>query len=199
MALLNQGIRVGAAWRAYPGESACGDTWLADWPSAGACRLAVIDGVGHGTEAKECADLCREVLASHPDMTPAEATVACHRALLGTRGAVMTIARIEPGAQSMRVAGVGNVGMLLMTDGREQHFIAQRGMLGSNVPTIRAVDFQLGSSWVVALHTDGVRSHFRLPPVLGDCGDSADSLAEHILLGHRRPEDDALVLIAAFP
>jgi len=43
-------ILIGIAERPYPGETVSGDAYAVHWVGD-ACRIAVIDGLGHGPEA----------------------------------------------------------------------------------------------------------------------------------------------------
>lgn len=108
----------------------------------------------------------------------------------------MTVAAIDLAAGVIRTAGVGNVGTILLVGGREERFIPQRGMLGSNIPSIREVEFKIEREWMLALHTDGIRSQVSLPAAVSP-GVSPDAIAESILLAHHREYDDALVVVVA--
>src|SRR6202035_815002 len=88
-------------------EVANGDAWRIDWV-AGTCRIAVIDGLGHGPQAAAAAEAALNTLGEYPAFAPSAALEACHTALHSTRGAAISIARIDSAARELTYAGVGN-------------------------------------------------------------------------------------------
>ena len=48
-------LNIATATRPHPHETLSGDLWTVQWAADGACRLAVIDGLGHGPAAHEAA------------------------------------------------------------------------------------------------------------------------------------------------
>src|SRR3954447_25696807 len=88
-------ILVVAATRPYPTEVENGDVWHVDWQSKG-CRIAVIDGLGHGPQAAAASANARDALRAPPEAHPVEALRLCHEALRGTRGAAIGIVTIAP-------------------------------------------------------------------------------------------------------
>jgi serine phosphatase RsbU (regulator of sigma subunit) len=188
-------IALGAASRPYPGEHVSGDTWAVQ--RAGyTCRIAVIDGLGHGPEAAAAAQAAREALAAHPDAGAVDGLEVCHRALVGTRGAAISIVVIDPQAARLTYAGVGNVEGRVWHGGREERLTIFRGIVGKTVPTVRPFTVALGEGWLVLLHTDGVSGRFALPQA-GPPGDEPpEALAERLLQDWGRERDDATLVIA---
>ena len=127
---------IAADGRPCRGEAVSGDGWSVDWDGT-ACRVAVIDGLGHGPEAARATEAAIAVLSAHPSLPADEALRRCHSALRGTRGAAISVARIEPDAGRLVYAGVGNVEARLWRDGTQDRPIAYRGIVGVTLPTIR--------------------------------------------------------------
>ena len=102
-------IEWAAKARPRPGESVCGDRMIAVDVDGTAALIGVLDGLGHGTEAAEAASCGVDVLrAARAD--PLDVLVRrCHRALSGTRGVAMTLARIDFRTDTLSWAGIGNV------------------------------------------------------------------------------------------
>ena len=189
-------VRVAAVSRPYPGETANGDAWRVDWHD-GTCRIAVIDGLGHGVDAARAADAALDLLAARPDLAPDEGLRACHRALGSTRGAAMLVARIDLSNRELVYAGVGNVDAHLWQDGRQQRLVAYRGIVGTATPTIRPFSVPLNEEWLLLIHTDGVRARFEVDTLPTAVRDDPQRLAESILLDWGRQSDDATVVVAA--
>lgn len=185
-------IRVAVAARPYPGESVNGDRCSIQC-GAGAVRIAVIDGLGHGKDAAAAAQAADDALAAHPDLPVQDALMLCHRALTGTRGAAITIARIDPERGQLTYAGIGNVEGRLWQEDREQRLTIHRGIVGAVVPTVRPITLALGSDWYLLLHTDGISGRFTLTPGPFNGEESAQEVAERLLDEWSRPMDDATV------
>src|SRR5258705_120063 len=110
-------IEWGVASRALPGEAQSGDLHFVKQVGAGAL-VAVVDGLGHGAEAATAARAAVAALEGHATESPVPLIQRCHRALQGTRGAVMSVALLGRPDRSMTWLGVGNVeGLLLQGDG----------------------------------------------------------------------------------
>jgi serine phosphatase RsbU (regulator of sigma subunit) len=187
-------IVIAAATRPHPHETVSGDLWTVQW-AAGACRIAVIDGLGHGPLAHAAAQRAIETLAAAPDLPLNQALAACQRALTGTRGAAIALVRIEPAADRLTFAGIGNVEGRLWQPTGEQRLLAQRGIVGGPVPTIRPVDYPLGADWLLILHSDGISDRFTSAALPG-WGGPVQALADAILQRHGRLADDATVVLA---
>src|SRR2546430_3534138 len=84
-------IEWGVASLALPGEAESGDRHLVT-PVGTGVLVAVVDGLGHGAEAASAAKAAVAALERHATESPAPLLERCHRALKGTRGAVMSVA-----------------------------------------------------------------------------------------------------------
>jgi serine phosphatase RsbU (regulator of sigma subunit) len=188
-------VIVAAASRPYPGETTNGDAWQVDWQGE-RCRIAVIDGLGHGPAAALAASAAREALGRAPELLPDEGLRVCHRALANTRGAAISIASIDVVEHRLIYAGVGNVDGDLWQFGRREHLVAYRGIVGVVLPTLRSFSFPLPPEWLVVMHTDGVRAHFNLQGLSEARLADPQQLAEEILRTWARPTDDATVVVA---
>ena len=190
-----QGIAVGAASRLYPGEAVNGDAWQIDWHGE-RCRITVIDGLGHGPDAALAATLAREALMEAPQLLPLDGLRVCHRALAGTRGAAISMASIDLAAVQLTYAGVGNVMGHLWQDGRHEELVGYPGIVGSVLPTLRSFSMPLQRRWLVAMHTDGISARFRFEALEENHPVDPQQLAERILTGWGRSNDDATVVVA---
>src|SRR4051794_18488755 len=122
-------IEVAGAGRPYPGESVNGDAWQVDW-SNGICRIAVIDGLGHGPDAALAAQAALDTLAAAPGLSPEQGLRVCHQALRKTRGAALSLAQINLTTGHITYAGIGNVEARICQGHNEQRLIAYRGIVG---------------------------------------------------------------------
>jgi hypothetical protein len=163
---------------------------------------AVVDGLGHGELAAAAAGRAVEVI-KRAGSDPLETIFAdCHRALLGTRGAAISAARIDTRSRLLTWMGVGNVEGLVQRlpaphDARQwrETLLVRGGVVGYELPPLRqsVVPFEPGT--LLLFVTDGVRGGFasELRP-----GRGAQETADGILAAHAPGTDDALALVVSW-
>ena len=188
-------IAIAAASRPFPGEAENGDAWIAHWQGE-RCRVAVIDGLGHGPAAASAARLAVATLEAFPELAPVEALSACQRALAGSRGAVGAIVQIDPTARRLIHAGIGNIEGHLGSATRTARLISDRGIVGGAARQIRAYQTDLEDDWLLLLHTDGVSARFSLREQALRYSADPQSMADGILAEWGRLSDDATVVVA---
>jgi phosphoserine phosphatase RsbX len=185
--------------RPLPGEDVCGDRSIAVDVNGTGALIGVLDGLGHGAEAAEAANCGVDALAE-ARTEPLDVLVQrCHRALSGTRGVAMTLAHIDFRKDVLSWVGIGNVAADLVAKhpaGVEVRSSARLagGIVGYRIPEVvvpQEVPIRPGDLLVFA--SDGIAENY-----LDDLDFSAPALviAEQILHGHARDNDDALVLTA---
>jgi len=194
-------IEWGVASLALPGEAESGDRHLVT-PVGTGVLVAVVDGLGHGAEAASAAKAAVAALERHATESPAPLLERCHRALKGTRGAVMSVAAFSRHDQSMTWVGVGNVeGLLLYGDGAARSgaarasLVTRGGIVGSELPRLLPVVLAIAPGDTLLFATDGIREGFAeaLSPEA-----APQQLADQILARHGKGTDDALVLVARY-
>ena len=191
----------GVASSALPGETQSGDLHLVK-PLAGGVLLAVVDGLGHGAEAATAARRAVTTLDEHASESVLALLERCHWALKDSRGVVMSLAFADRRQNALTWAGVGNVECMLFhataatpANPTRASLVTRGGIVGSELPQIRAQVLPLAAGDVVIFATDGIREgfsdglQFEAPP---------QQLAEHILSQHGKGTDDALVLVARY-
>jgi len=164
--------------------------------------VAVVDGLGHGAEAATAAQAAVAALERHSTESPMRLIERCHRALQGTRGAVMSVAVLGRPDRSMTWLGVGNVeGLLLHGDGaarsgsRRESLATRGGIVGSELPRLHPTVLPVARGDLLIFSTDGIREGFAdgLSPEA-----APQHLADQILARHGKGTDDALVLVARY-
>ena len=190
-------LRYAIATLALPGNARSGDLEVVDLHPAGAL-LAVIDGLGHGESAAQAAENARLTVQSHLRDSPETLLQRCHQELRRTRGVVMSVAAIDFELGQLNWLGVGNVrGVLYRAAGtpeaRREELLLRPGVVGAQLPALRATVTPVGRGDMLILATDGVRSDFADQPALIV---EPRVLADRILAQYGRRTDDALVLVA---
>jgi phosphoserine phosphatase RsbX len=187
-------LNIATATRPYPGEIANGDQVQVDWHADG-CRIAVIDGLGHGPDAQADAELAAATLARYPELPLDEALRACHLALRSRRGAAISMAGVDLKRRLLTFAGIGNVEARLWQPDRTERLTAFRGIVGVAMRSVRLFQIPLAQTWKLILHTDGISARFDNSAFAGT-GD-LEGLAQGILDRWGRERDDATVVLVA--
>jgi len=188
-------LLTGAATRPHPREAVNGDRVQLEQQGA-IHRIAVIDGLGHGPDAAAAAARAVDTLAAMPDADVLSSIRSCHEALKGTRGAALSIIRIDLDAGRLTFAGLGNVEGVLVSPGGKHLLIPQRGIAGAVAPRIRETEENVPDSFIIILCTDGLRSGarnaLRFGPIV-----SAEALANELLTAWGSDADDVAVVVAS--
>lgn len=190
-------IEWAAAGRPRPGEDSCGDQAIAVEIDETAALFGVIDGLGHGEAAAEAAQ-CAVGVLGRARAEPLDVLMRlCHRALATTRGAAMTLARIDFDADALSWIGIGNVTAALVAKspsgvGLRSSALLTGGIVGYRVPeTLLTQNISIVPGDLLVMASDGIAEN-HLDSI--DFAAPATTIADKILHDHGKDSDDALVL-----
>jgi phosphoserine phosphatase RsbX len=160
--------------------------------------FAVIDGLGHGKKAEEAAKLAIKTLDAHANESIESLFKLCHEALIKTRGAAMTLVKIDVSYKLTYIA-IGNVlGVCWKIDEnyklKHHSFFLEGGIVGAQLPSLMRVrEIAMAPGDIFILATDGIKAQFENEaPIL----EKPDQIAKRIFETYRNKKDDALVLVA---
>lgn len=179
-----------------PGQTESGDNFvIATTPDQH--FMSVIDGLGHGPKASTAAHTAVNAFQHNP-FEPAETLMKrTHKSMLGTRGAVITVAHLERATGDMTWMGVGNVNAVVVrADGANRDYLLLRGgIVGYRMPPMRTFNTRVQPGDTLVMVTDGIRSGF-----IEDIPEAASPLAvaRYIHKTFNRETDDSLVMICRF-
>ncbi len=170
------------------GEHVSGDCAVVR-EEAGVTLIAVIDVLGHGPEAAKVAELAATHLRQGPMGAAREAIASLHERLRGTRGAAASVCVVRD--RTLTGCGVGNVEIRVL--GTSVPTVLTPGILGHRVHRLREFAARLSDGDRLVFFTDGISS--RVP--LSDLRTLPPAEAcRAIMHAHRRPHDDATVVVA---
>src|SRR5262249_18601266 len=148
------------------------------------------DALGHGPIAAKAAAVAISSLERHPlDRGLQRLVETVHEDLRGTRGAAATICLLENG--KLEGCGVGNVEM--RCPGNKLPVQLNPGVLGLRARQLKVFQGTLRPGDKIFIFSDGISAQVRLDP-LSDM--SPRQACEEIIMKHRKPHDDATVLVA---
>ena len=182
--------------RPLAGEPVSGDGFAVR-EAGGRRQVLVCDGLGHGRLANAATQEAVRVFANTPAAPPAAVVEALHRTLGHTRGAALAVAELDPDAEVVRYAGLGNIaGTVLASDGSRKGMVSLPGIAGHQRRQIREYDYPLAPGAVVLMHTDGVVDRWKVSDYPGLLTHSPQVIAATVLRDAGTRRDDAGVLVA---
>ena len=174
--------------RPCAGETANGDAVFV-WTGSQRAVLAVIDALGHGPAAAECARRAMSALdAAAPQASLLELMERVHVALRGSRGAAMTALVLTPASWS--ACAVGNVSM--RASGVAFDVPMSPGVLGGRVRKMRVTEATPRPRARLALFSDGLSSRWSLEPASTL---RAREVCDQLFSAYAKTTDDATLLI----
>ena len=185
--------------RPIPGESESGDLHVVVDYGDGVL-LGVIDGLGHGREAAVAARVAAQAITREAARPLLDIVKACHEALRGTRGAVLSLASIDASHDQLCWTGVGNVEAVLTRGDpahqpRHERILLRSGVVGYQLPPLRATNLSIHRDDMLLLASDGIRHGFSEEPSTQlSCADYAG----YLLRAYSKQTDDMMVLVARY-
>lgn len=194
----DQLIDWGVAALALAGEAQIGDRYLVKSFQNGVL-VAMVDGLGHGTEAAEAAKTAIATAERHAREPLTSLLELCHESLRRTRGVVMSLASINALDEMLTWLGVGNIeSVLVRTDVNapaREWLLLRGGVVGYRLPPLKASVLSIKPGDTLILATDGIRGGFAEDL---DLSDAPQQIADRILDRFAKGTDDALVLVVRY-
>ncbi|APR80982.1 Anti-sigma B factor RsbT [Minicystis rosea] len=154
--------------------------------------IGVLDALGHGTRAAAAAAVASRYLETAPlDRGLLHLVDGLHHSLRGTRGAAAMLLFLGRGR--LEGCGVGNVEV--RGHNTRVPAVLSPGILGAQLGRLKVFEAQLKGRGRLVLFSDGVSGRLALDD-LG--GLSPRDACRAIMDRHRRPGDDATVLVTDF-
>ena len=185
---------IGGVSVAMPGETVCGDSWMAD-VDRGRAVVLVVDGLGHGPHAAEAATAATRA-ASARGQDGASATLsAMHDATRHTRGAAGMVATLDLGTSVVTVAGVGNVAAAIVGVETVRQAVSHGGILGAQAKHFREYHYPWTAGAMLIVHSDGLTSHWSVEGYPGVRGRHPALVAALLYRDFQRGRDDVTVVV----
>jgi len=178
-----------------PGETMCGDTYFIH-DEGDMHTYVVIDGLGHGAPASIPAKRARETIESSLDEPLQAIMEKVHQTLRSTRGAAVSMIRLDRLAGNATFLGIGNVNWkVLPAEGR--HPLTNPGIVGYRFRTKRDHTFPVGPGTTIAMFSDGISSRLVFPDGHEDM--DLEELLQTIVNESAKDSDDATLMLIRAP
>lgn len=184
----------GAVSRPLPGLTANGDAfYIADQLENP--LIVVIDGLGHGLEAKKASQVAIGVIEAHSQDPLNELFKHLHQALLHTRGVALAAVKLNTAAGTFTHGGIGNVEVKTFPTLTSTP-LPQPGILGKGLlPQLRFKDYPWPKTSMLVFYSDGISRKwtFQDEPSLAE--HHPTTICHYLLREFGRSNDDATVVI----
>ena len=173
-----------------PGEP-CGDV-VAAWERDGVTTLCVVDGLGHGPDARVAAAVAMEYVEGRLGADLVSIFEGCDGALRDTRGVAMGLAVIR--GDQLTYGGIGNT-RVIRIGRRNKRFMSDPGILGTGFRHLMLDRTDLEPGDLVLLFSDGLDERARTSRPRGTGGADLEHIADQFMEQWRRGRDDAGLLV----
>ena len=186
----------GAVSVAKQGEEVCGDAW-AEVSEGSRTTVLVADGLGHGHGAFEAAQEAVRIFRQQARAPVPEIVAAINAGLKKTRGAAISIARLDHERGLVTYAGIGNVAGAIFAENSVRRMVSLNGTAGLAVRHIQAFDYPFPKGSRVVLASDGISSGWSILKYPGLLRASPALAAGVIFRDFERGRDDTTIFVAA--
>ena len=169
-------------------------------PFDGGVLVALVDALGHGTEAAAAATAAVAMLETQAGDSVLALMQRCHEGLRKTRGVAMSLASFDARDSSMMWTGVGNVECVLLRAGGtaaqpSEAIALPGGVVGYSLPSLHAKKLHVAPGDTLIMTTDGIRSGFTTGIAITI---DPQEIAESVLARFTKGSDDAHVVVARY-
>jgi anti-sigma regulatory factor (Ser/Thr protein kinase) len=186
--------KIGAVSVPMPGQDVCGDSWsVVAGPEQ--TTVLVADGLGHGPDAAEASVEAVRLFHRFNGHSAPTLLEYVHGGLRATRGAAVSIARLQPRSGKLVYTGVGNIAGVISVNGELRRMVSMPGTAGHNARKIQAFEYPFTSGLVI-LHSDGIASSWTLERYPNLAARHPTLIAAVLYRDLTRHRDDATVLVA---
>lgn len=189
------GCQFGGVSVPMAGETLCGDNFAVAQGER-STTILVVDGLGHGPMAADCAMAALDAFRDRETDLPRELIRDVHGALRTTRGAAVAIGHLDWSSGLLQYCGIGNIAGVLLSNGSSRHLLSHPGIVGHDVRNVRDLTYPLSENVLILLYSDGISTHWSLDAYGGLQTRDPSLIAGVVYRDHKRGRDDATVVVA---
>ncbi|SDK31350.1 SpoIIE family protein phosphatase [Sediminibacillus albus] len=158
MAEFDKNMRVAVYQEAKKGNYYCGDSYYyQETDNEFICALA--DGLGSGEHAKESSQAVMDVVEENIHADVEQLIKICNERLVGKRGVVLGVLKINFLNDSYSFSSIGNIGIMTITDDQEKkRSIPNSGYLGGYRRPFKVFEGKMDPGMIFIMFSDGVNA-----------------------------------------
>lgn len=180
-------------------DEECGDTGCIRIFD-GICFVALVDGLGHDSRAREAARYAESFFAActAADLEDLPTVMrALAQELRASRGAVVALCVLHLDSGQLRHTGIGNITTRIFTPDPIV-ILSREGIVGQSMRTPLEKHFQLVPGDLVMLYSDGIRTHFETYDCPGLLTGNAAEITARVLECFYKGDDDGSCLVLRY-
>jgi negative regulator of sigma-B (phosphoserine phosphatase) len=159
--------------------------------------IGLVDGAGHGPKAHSIAQASRDFLEENRDQELPALMSRLHEELLGSRGGVAIIGKLDSETFQLRYVGIGNI-FLRKVGNPSVRAVTQDGVIGYHIRTPREKTMLFSGGDVLVMHSDGISSQFDENDYPEIQNDDAQTIAKNLIKRFGKNNDDATCVVVRF-
>jgi anti-sigma regulatory factor (Ser/Thr protein kinase) len=177
-----------------PGQEICGDDWCIE-KYKDKILILIVDGLGHGYGAYKASHQAVSFFRNNINLNIEDLIFKLDEDLIGTRGAVLSIASIDLKNNNMHYVGVGNISAKIISGSKHQSLISFDGMVGGNLLNVKKFSYDLPENSILVMNTDGLRQNITLEGYPGLLNKSASLISSVLYRDNVRGNDDSAIIV----
>lgn len=158
------------------------------------CFMALIDVLGHGSEARAVAIMAEKCLQECYQKDLISVMNQLHEYLRGTRGAVASICLFNKETRCLSHVGIGNITVRLFGS-KPTRMVSRDGVIGYGTIRPKASEVMLSPGDILMMHSDGIKEHFDAIECVGLLKGDAESITLGMMDKYGMKNDDSSCLI----
>ena len=190
-------VDLGMCFKALLGsEEECGDIAVVK-KYKNHCFIALVDVLGHGSEARGIALLAKRYLEYSFENELTEIMNGLHHYLKGTRGAVAAVCHLDISTGELSYTGIGNITVRIF-GAKPIRLTPKDGIVGYIMARPEEYIVKLYSNDILLMYSDGIKEHFDAFECAGLLKKSAEDIARGILKKFGKKNDDASCVVLKY-
>jgi negative regulator of sigma-B (phosphoserine phosphatase) len=152
---IDRTVQVAIYQKAKQNNYYCGDSYFyTETDSEFVCALA--DGLGSGEYAKESSQAVIDIIRGNTDNNVEQLVKKCNQQLVGKRGVVLGILKMDFSEQYYSFSSIGNIGVMTVKNGSKKRNIPNAGYLAGYPRQFKVIREKLEPKMNFFMFSDGV-------------------------------------------
>lgn len=158
------------------------------------CLLVLIDVLGHGKEARYVALKAEKIIESNykDDIRPL--LLKIHDALIGTRGAVISLCLLNRKTSMLTHVGIGNISVKIFGL-KNKRLVSKDGIVGYGKINPIVTEIKFLRKDILLMSSDGVKEHFDPMECIDILSEDAQGIAVGIMKKYGKKDDDSSCVV----
>lgn len=142
-------------------EAVCGDAWHLTWDGP-RLTATLIDGLGHGPQAHEAAELGVAAAADAGTRSADDVINQMHTRMSRSRGGAAAVFAYDGETRQGQFAGIGNIAATVLQGASSRGLPSHPGIVGAQFRRVQPFGFHAEPGSLLVMHSDGLQSRWSI-------------------------------------